>query len=74
MGTKYQAKASGKMEILQFKKDGLNLVQKKKKKKRERDRQTYRSCPIFAKEIDFIYKKFSQRKLHPSKAKISREL
>ena len=38
MGTKYQAKASGKMEILQFKKDGLNLVQKKKKRERETDR------------------------------------
>ena len=40
MGTKYQAKASGKMEILQFEKDGLNLVPKKKKRERERDRQT----------------------------------
>ena len=33
MGTKYQAKASGKMEILQFEKDGLNLVPKKKKER-----------------------------------------
>ena len=39
MGTKYQAKPSGKMEILQFKKDGLNLVQKKNnKRERETDR------------------------------------
>ena len=44
MGTKYQAKASGKMEILQFEKDGLNLVPKKKK--RETDRQTDRHIGV----------------------------